>query len=360
MKIKNAFEQIGLGIILMSTMIACRPGQKDPPLEFDHNRLDSKIDDIRIDAENPLAKIGVPELWKKTTGKYSDGSRVRIAVVGTGVDYTNPDLRDAIWTNLGELSEANRANGIDDDNNGFIDDVVGYDFFSGDSFPYDWNGHDTFAASVIAATARSNSAVVGVAPNAEILIARYIGPDGRGSGLDAVQALKYSIANNAKIIYFNWPQGGFRAGESELILESMQEAGAKNILVVTPAGNSGNQAVPLFIKEAAKLTNVVVVAGLDRDGKIRSTSNSGRALALTAAPMVGAIGFMPGNVVRKDLQSTSVAAAYVAGAAALLATLPQMGSVTKIRKALLSATVSAKGIEPADVLSTGGLHLGSM
>jgi outer membrane PBP1 activator LpoA protein len=187
-----------------------------------------------------------------------------------------------------------------------------------------------------------------------------MGSDGRGKGLDAVEAVNYSIKVNAKVIYFNWPQGGFDAASTPVLLEAFKDAGERNILVVMPAGNSGNHAVPAFVQLAAKLPNVVVVAGLDRDGKLRSTSNSGRQLALTAAPMVGAVGYLPGKVISRDIQSTSVAAAYVTGAAALLATLPQMGSVQKIRAALLNSAPPQKGAEPLDVLSAGPLYLGSL
>jgi hypothetical protein len=359
MKKRNLIESISLGVILMMSVVACRPGQKDPQLKYNHNRLDAKVQDLKIEADNPLAKIAAPEIWKKTTGKFQDGNRVRVAIVGTGIDYTIPDLRDAVWVNLSELSESTRSNEVDDDNNGYSDDVIGYDFASGDSLPYDWNGHDTFTASVIAATGRTNPDVVGVAPNAELLISRYIDGNGQGRGMDAVEALHYAIVNNSKVIYFNWPQGGFKLSDVPLILEQLADAGQKNILVVMPAGNNGNHAVPPFIQLAAKLPNVIAVAGLDKDGKITATSNSGRSLALTAAPMVGAVGYFQGGVVTKDLQSTSVAAAYVAGAAALIATLPQMGSVAKIRQALLSATPAAK-TELLDVLSTGALYLGSL
>ncbi|MDB5038080.1 MAG: protease [Bacteriovoracaceae bacterium] len=350
-----------LTLILLTVIVACKPAQKDPELNFNHNRLDAKVDGLKIEAENPLTKMGVTDLWKKTTGKSADGNRVTIALVGTGIDYTIPDLRDALWINMGEYSEQNRNNGVDDDGNGYVDDVIGYDFFSGDARPYDWNGHDTFTASIIAATGRENSKIVGVAPNAQIMIARYIGPNGSGKGLDAVEAVTYAINNKAKIIYFNWPEGGFNAMETPLVVAAFKAAGEKNILVVTPAGNSGNHAVPAFIQLAARLPNVVVVAGLDQTGKIKATSNSGRNLALTAAPSVGAFGYLPGGSISQDIQTTSVAAAYVTGAAALLSTLPEMTSVQKLKAALLAASGSRKAnAELIDVLSGGALDLAGL
>jgi hypothetical protein len=350
-------------LVLGLALAACRPAQKDPPVNWDHNRVDASVKALKIAPEHPLSLIGAPDLWKKTTGKAADGSRVRIAIVGTGVDYTNPDIRDALAMNLGELSEGSRNNGMDDDQNGYADDVFGYDFFSGDGLPYDWHGHDTFVAGVIAATGRNNPNVVGVAPNAELIIARYLGSDGRygqGTGLDAVEAIGYSVQNNAKIIYFNWPQGGFDETETPLVIEALKAAGEKNVLVVTPAGNTGNQDIPAFLKEIAKLPNVIVVAGLDGNGHIQAASNSGKFLASVAAPAVGGYSYLPGQVVSQDIRTTSVAAGYVAGAAALISTLPGRASVEKIREALLSTAVTRRLPEPIDVLSDGALFLGSL
>lgn len=351
-----------LVIGLVGTLAACRPAQKDPPFNFEHNRQDAKVDTLNIDAKNPLSAMGVPDFWKRSTGKSVDGSRVKIALVGSGVDYTNPDIRDALWINIAEYSEATRSNGLDDDGNGYNDDFSGFDFASGDNLPYDWNGHDTFTASLIAATARANAKIVGVAPNAELIVARYIGSDGRGKGMDAVEALNYAVVNQAKVIYFNWSEGGFSALETPLVVEAIKEAVAKNIVVVTPAGNSANQAIPAFLKAIAQIPGVVVVAGVDTEGKILRSSNSGKGLATTAAPIFGALAYLPGGEMTQDIQTTSVAAAYVAGIAALLSTLPDLGSAQRIQQALLGKAVDRRAPrrEPLDVLSNSPVYIGGL
>ncbi len=351
-----------LGIVVLA-LSACRPAQKDPPMNWNQNRLDVSVSDREISPENPLAVIGAPELWKKTTGKYADNRRIRIGMVGTGIDYTNPDLREALAFNLGEMSDSARTNGVDDDGNGYADDVFGYDFYSGDGLPYDWNGHDTYTAGLIAASGRKNANVFGVAPNAELVVARYLGPDGRKTrttGLDAAEALYYVVQSGAKVVYFNWPQGGFDSLSTPLIVEAIRDGGKANILFVVPAGNSGNQVKPAFLTAIGELKNVIIVAGLDLNGRIKATSNSGRFLAELAAPSMGSVSFLPGSLESRDLETTSVAAAYVTGAAALLATLPGFGSVEKIREHLLKAAASNRSPEPLDVLSGGSLYLGSL
>jgi hypothetical protein len=355
---KSGTAKITAILVLGLFLSACRPTQKDPPLDLDRTRQDTKVDTITVDASSSLGAIGTPAIWKRTTGKNVDGARVKIALVGSGIDYTIPDLREALWINSGEIGEGKATNLQDNDGNGYVNDVIGYDFYSGDSFPYDWHGADTYTASVIAATAHANQKVVGLAPNAELIIARYIGPDGTGSGMDAVPALEYATAMGAKVIYFNWPQGGFKKMDTDLVLQTLKEMEAKGVVVVMPAGNSSNQEVPVLLRGAAKLTNVIIVAGFEKDGKLTNTTNSGKNLATIGAP-VDATGYLPGGVVSSDLRNTSAAAAYVTAAAALLSTMPKLGNAQKIRAELMSQAQGRKDGEAPDVLAQGGVYLGN-
>jgi len=358
-------KSLGTIAVLLSSLsiVACSPSQKDPPFAGVMNRQDIDVSTVKLDAADPLAMMGVDQAWKRSSGKMPDGSRVIVAVVGTGIDYTIPDLRESLWVNANEIGNA-AADNLDNDDNGYPDDVFGFDFFSGDSLPYDWYGHDTFTASVIAATGRANSKVRGAAPNASIMIARYLGPDGRGNGFDADSALTYAIQNNAKVIYFNWPQGGFRptrdGDPTPLIVEDIKIAGKKNILVVVPAGNSSNQEVPAFLQQISKLDNVLIVGGTTADGRISKRSNFGKKFVSAAAPVEGAKGFFPGGVVSSELTTTSVAAAYAAGAAALYAAMPGLGSAAKIKEAMLKGTMPGRGGEPLDVLSEGIISVSSL
>ncbi len=334
--------QLALTLVTLGILSACKPAQKDPPFDYGYLRKDAKVDALTIGADNPIQIVGAPSLWPKTTGKLPDGNRVRIAVIGTGVDYTIPDLRDALWLNVGEADEKTRANSADDDGNGMKDDIIGYDFYSGDGLPYDWHGHDTFTASLIASTAKNYQAagVVGVAPNAELMIVRYISPDGdidsMTGPIDAAASIEYAVTNGARVIYFNYPEGGF--GElSDLVVDAIIEAGKKNVLVVVPAGNSGNLKVAGFVRSLTTMAHVIIVAGLDAQGKILLTSNSGRNLATLAAPVADAVGYLPGNrVMKTPFETTSIAAAYVTGAAALVMSLPQKGSAAKVKLELMS------------------------
>jgi subtilisin family serine protease len=346
-----------LMLVGVSTLVGCRPAQKDPYFNYNHNREDAKVSDLQLLPENPLNTIGAVKLWEKTTGISKDGSRVVVGVVGTGIDYNIPDLRDALWTNTGELGDTKSQNALDDDGNGFADDYMGYDFSSGDALPFDWHGHDTVTSTIIASTARTNTGLVGVAPNAALMIARYIGSDGRAKGFDAVAALEYVIKNGASVVYFNWPQGGFKPAETNLILATFKEAQAKNVLIVMPAGNGRNQDVPALVTGASQIENVIVVSGLDMNGKLSRTTNYGKGIADLAAPSEGSVGYLPGGKTTSQIKTSSIAAAYVTGAAALISTLPQYGSAQKIKAALMSGASIDKSREPIDVLAQGSLSL---
>lgn len=350
----KSFTFLALVGILLA---ACEPpAKKDPPFDYKHNRQDAKVEALSIDATNPLMLMGVENLWKRTTGKTADQQRVKIGVVGTGIDYTIPDLRDSLWMNLGEWGDAQRFNGVDDDANGYVDDLFGYDFAGGDNMPYDWHGHDTYTASLIAATARTNPQMVGVAPNAELIVARYLSREGRGNGMDASLALAYVVQNGAKVVYFNWPEGGFRSGEIPLVEDVIIRS--RQTLFVIPAGNSRNLNVPSFVSKLGAYSNVILVAGLSKPNQLTRETNFGASMITIAAPAVGSRGYLPGGRIDDSLETTSVAAAYATGVAALLSTLPDVGTVPRLKQLMVKSVLRNEENESLDVLSGGLLNVG--
>lgn len=339
----------------LSFAVACRPGPVDP--HYEHSGLSRTLSlaELQIPEEShPHQVSGVTQMWQHSTGVDAKGSPVVIALIGSGIDYTNPDLRDVIWTNPGEISSDHRSNGWDDDGNGYEDDIMGYDFHDGDGRPYDWHGHDTYIASLIASSGRSGTGVIGIAPNARLMPLRTISSDGRSSALNTYWAIQYAIDEGAKIIYLNWPKGGF-GSDSELIQSAVRRAKEENVLVVLPAGNDSNQAVGDFIgnTELVRMDHVLVVSALDADGKLTAATNYGRQLSSLGAVSVNTLGYLPGGRVQTEgLSNSAVAAAQVVGAAALLAALPGYGRVEDIRATLLAQTDKDRRME---VLSQGRL-----
>lgn len=336
--VMRVFHSLGL-LVLVFSFTACRPGPIDPPFSFEVNRVEVDLSGRSLKKGSPLDQINIQELWKLSSGQDAEGRPVRIAIVGTGVDYTNPDIRNALWLNPGEYSTDRRNNQRDDSQSGYRDDVIGYDFADGDSWPYDWHGFDTFVAGILVGAGQKYPEVIGVAPNAELLVARYLNADGRGNPMDASLALRYAVDQGARVIYFNWPSGGFGDWDS-MVLSALAYAGEKNVIVVTGAGNDGNQNLPALLTapgHMGEMEHVIVVSALDGPSNLSVYTNYGRGLSDIAAPVEGSRSYLPGGELTEAIPATAIAAAYVTGVVALLSTQPGMNRVQDIRRALLQA-----------------------
>jgi subtilisin family serine protease len=154
-----------------------------------------------------------------------------IGVLDTGVDYNHPDLVDNIWTNPGEIA----GDGIDNDSNGYIDDVRGWDFAYNDNDPMDVNGHGTHVSGTIAAKGNNSVGVTGVAWNAKIMPLKFLDDSGSGNISDAILALNYATAKGVKLTNNSWGGGGYSQG----LYDAINTAGQQGALFIAAAGNSG-------------------------------------------------------------------------------------------------------------------------
>jgi subtilisin family serine protease len=231
--------------------------------------------------------IGVRDAWKLTRGARS----TIVAVLDTGVDITHPELAGAIWTNRGEIP----GNGKDDDRNGYVDDVHGWDFVNKDNTvfdsPYD-DDHGTHVAGTIAAAADNGKGVAGAAPGVTVMPLKFLGPDG-GRDSDAIKAIEYAKAKGAKIINASWGgPGSSRLSKDDVALrEAIRRSG---LLFVAAAGNDGaNVDATPYYPAAFDLPNVVSVAAVDNRGQLASFSNYGRKTIDIAAPGASILSTLP-------------------------------------------------------------------
>lgn len=279
--------------------------------------------DEEINAETHFPCMDVTGVWKDCfdpAKKEAPGKGTVVAVIDTGVDYTHKDLADNIWVNEGEIP----GNGIDDDGNGYVDDVHGVDFVEGDSDPMDEHGHGTHVAGIIAMTP-GNGGGVGVAYGAKIMCVRAGQANGSFASTDIAKAIKYAADNGADVI--NMSFGG--TGRSYLVESALQDAFPSCVLVAA-AGNDGlpttdaKQAGYLFTEDiyAAGYKYVIGVMATDNNKSLAYFSNwdfkegSGCEYEM-AAPGVGIYSTLPGN--RYACWSgTSMATPNVAAAAAIL------------------------------------------
>ncbi len=283
--------------------------------------------EVRIDAAAPNdpmfsslwglrdgAGIAAQRAWSVSTGS----SDVVVAVIDTGVDYTHPDLRANMWNNPGEVP----GNGIDDDANGYIDDVHGINAMRGAAYPgdpKDENGHGTHVAGTIGAVGHNGQGVVGINQHVKIMALRFLGPTGAGSLSDAITAIDYMITMknrgvDIRVANNSWGGSGYAAALGDAI-QRTEEAG---IVFVAAAGNDGtdNDVEPSYPANF-EMNNVVSVAALDEWGNLASFSNYGATTVDIAAPGADIHSTFPGNRYVK-LSGTSMATPHVVGALALL------------------------------------------
>ena len=296
----------------------------------------------------PDADIDAPEAWDITTGSRS----VVIAVIDSGVDYTHPDLANNIWVNPGEIP----GDGIDNDGNGYIDDVNGWDFAYGDADPMDVDGHGTHVAGTIGASADNGIGVSGVAWDVQIMALKGLGDTGTGSSADLLAAVNYATMmrrdHGINVVATNNSWGGV-GGYSQAMFDAIEAAGREGVLFVAAAGNfSLNNDVIPFYPASYDSDNIISVAATDMFNNLAGFSHVGATSVDIGAPGVDILSTLPNDSYGMQ-QGTSMAAPHVAGVAALLAAYSPSATSQEIRQAILSSAVPNPSL--AGQVSTGGV-----
>jgi subtilisin family serine protease len=272
-----------------------------------------------------LNSINAPESWAQG---YT-GQGVVVAVVDTGVDVNHPDLMSQLWVNSGEIA----GNGIDDDGDGYVDDVHGWDFVSSDSNPNDGNGHGTHVAGTIAADNDGNGAT-GVAYGAKIMPVRVLDNNGSGTANSVAAGIRYAVDRGADII--NLSLGG---SYSSLILSAIQYAVDHNVLVVAASGNDGASTPGYPARFSSTLASVLSVGAYSSNNTIASFSNDvGNSGAVQVdAPGVNIYSSYAGSQYQK-LSGTSMATPHVAGLAALALSANPNLTAAELRNLIVAGT----------------------
>ena len=260
------------------------------------------------------ADIDAPEAWDVVT----NSSNVTIGVIDTGIDYNHTDLAENMWINADEIP----GNGIDDDANGYIDDIRGWDFVNNDNNPFDDNGHGTHVSGTIGGVGNNNKGVAGVNWNVKLMALKFLGSGGSGTIADAIEAVNYATQNGAHITSNSWGGGGF----SQALKDAIQAANDAGILFVAAAGNTNNNndANPNYPSNY-DVPNVVAVAATDHNDAKAGFSSFGAETVDLGAPGVNTYSTVPnGSCLNcnpsgyKSLSGTSMATPHVSGAAGLI------------------------------------------
>jgi len=294
------------------------------------------------------ADIDAPEAWDVGGEKP-----LVIAIIDTGVDSLHEDLQANIWTNPGEIP----GNGVDDDGNGYIDDIHGWDYVWDDNAPMDDNGHGTHVAGIVAAVGNNGRGIAGLNWSARIMALKFLDASGYGFTSDAVTALEYADRMGVKLSNNSW--GG--QGNSLALREAIDSVGAHGMLFVAAAGNTraNIDALPQY-PAAYALDNIITVAATDHNDSLANEetwgSNWGPVGVDLAAPGVEVLSTIPNNKYAK-MNGTSMATPHVTGAAALVWSQAPGLSAVQVKLRLLG-TVDHLTVLEGKCVSEGRLNAG--
>jgi len=304
---------------------------------------------------------GAEEAWGNN---YVGSSDVVIGIIDEGLDPNHVDLQQNIWVNPGEIAN----DGVDNDGNGRIDDVNGWDFFNNDKTIYDGGSgdtHGTHVAGTIGAVGGNGIGVAGVAWNVKMISAKFLGPTG-GSITAAIQALDYltdlKVNRGVNIVATNNSWGG--GGYSSALHAAIIRAANAGILFVAAAGNAGanndttanypsnySTLVGVSGTPAANYEAVIAVAATTSTGGLASFSNYGATQVDIGAPGNSILSTLPGNTYGV-YSGTSMATPHVTGAIAAYAAAKPNASAATIREAILKSAVPTASLAGKTV--TGG------
>lgn len=365
------------------------PGQGDTPAadnpEIPSSGSGGSGSDPHFNKQWGMNQLGVREAWNRTKGNQD----MIVAVIDTGVDYTHEDLVDNMWRNTREIPNNNK----DDDGNGYVDDIVGWDFVSNDNKPYDLTasmmdmltgggnpGHGTHCAGNVAARSENGKGIAGVAPNVKIMALRFISDKGGGTTADAIKSIKYAIDNGAKVLSNSWGSEGEdpQDPDTNALKDAIAFAEQKGVLFIAAAGN-GHQGVGYDNDKDSKPAYpasyshdiIISVAAIDEAGNLGGFSNWGQRSVDLGAPGVKVFSTVTQSTKYSDTvidipglitatwDGTSMATPHVAGAAALYWSLHPEKSWRDVKNAILTS-VKKTSVLGSKTVSGGQLDVANL
>ena len=359
-----------IGIVMalseLNSVEYATPNMMVKAIDIPTDPLYGEQDDLNPNSNRgPLINIHAQEAWSKTQGS----KEVLVGIIDTGIDYNHPDLADNIWTNPGETGpwmpqdpnstpcRDKSCNGIDDDGNGYVDDVHGYNFVSETNHdPKDDHYHGTHVAGTIGATANNQIGVAGINWHVSLVALKFLDSTGSGSVADAVRAVEYATKMKIPITNNSWGGGGF----DPTLNAAIAAAGKQGSLFVAAAGNnsSNNDSTPSY-PASYNLENVISVAAVDSTGELASFSNFGLSSVHLAAPGVNVLSTTPFSHDQRGyirLSGTSMATPHVAGAAALLKALYPSANPLQLKSRLVYSATKLASLN-GKVMSGGLLNI---
>lgn len=374
-KLVPGLERIGLGRGL-SVEQAVKVLSKLPFVDYAHPNYQLHLDQVPPDDEYYLDQwslnntgqasgfgqflAGTPDAdidWLEARG-LATGAGVVVAVLDTGIDYRHTDISPNVWLNEMEL---NGVDGVDDDGNGYIDDVRGWDFVNNDPFPLDDHGHGTMVASIIAAATGNTKGIAGVMPDGQVMALKVLDIAGIGLLSDAIEALEYAIDKGVRISNNSWGYSEIlpeELADHNALFDTMAAAQENNHLLVAAAGNDSiNTDLAPHYPSSFELDNIISVGATNNIDELAWFSSFGNTSVDIAAPGEAIISvhmLFAGFLEDYNWGSgTSMAAPHVSGVAGLVLEMQPGLSYQQIKDRILSTARVLPGL--AGTSATGGI-----
>jgi subtilisin family serine protease len=310
---------------------------KDASQKFQKTENEPQVmmNDPAISQAWGLKKSDAARAWDVSQGS----KKIVVAVIDTGADVGHEDLKNNFWQNPGESGldakgNSKTSNGVDDDGNGFVDDVNGWNFVANNSSLTDNHGHGTHIAGIIGAEAGNGKGIAGIAPQVSLMILKYYDPKVPNTDnlKNTVNAIRYAIKMKANII--NYSGGGTEFSQEEH--DAIEEARRQGILFVAAAGNErSNSDNHHYYPADYGLSNIISVTAIDPSTEVLSSSNYGTETVDIAAPGQNILSTLPGSAYGM-MTGTSQATAFVTGAAVLVMAKKENFDPEEVKKYILS------------------------
>lgn len=295
-----------------------------------------------LNANQSSHGIQAQKAWDITTGSEN----VIVAVVDTGIDYKHPDLFNNMWVNEAEkFGEP----GVDDDGNGWVDDIHGYDFINGDSDPLDDHGHGTHCAGTIGAEGNNDLGVTGINWNVKLMALKIFTRRGTTSLDKATEAIDYATQMGAHVENHSW--GG--RNYSKILFEAIERSHQGGVVFVAAAGNNRkNLESTNFYPAGYEVDNIISVASITSQGSLSGFSNYGSTRVDIAAPGSNIMSTWMGGTFR-SISGTSMASPHVAGVAGLVKSSDLNMSHMEIKERILQSARPNNSVSTK--VATGGV-----
>ncbi len=301
----------------------------------------------------PDADVDWPEAWAAAAGNGSV-----VAVMDTGIDYRHTDLAANVWENT---AEANGLAGVDDDGNGYVDDIRGWDFADDDNNPLDGHGHGSHVAGTIAAIGHNNKGVAGVMWGGQVMALKIISDTGFGTLADAIEGLQYAVAMGVRVSNNSWGYSEIlpeELADHQALYDAIAASAADGHLYVAAAGNdSVNTDTTPHYPSSFDLDNVVAVAATDNNDQLAWFSSYGPNSVDLAAPgdtVISTYKLFAGSIDDYGwLSGTSMATPHVAATAGLLLGLQPTWTYQQIKDQILNHVRTLGALSGTSV--TGGM-----